>query len=285
MRRVLVDHARERRARNRGGGLRVTLVEDGPAAPAAEPELIDLDEALEELGARDAGGKVLDAAAAQVLEAKTPLVGFSPDGLSLASTGSAPGQAGTADASTANQGAGKGGIGKAAIIGGVAGAAALVAVVAGGGGGGEDGAGGGDTAGEAHRARALAAPPTGGHHAGRRDDALRSMVGHDRPSLGYVALVTTPVAGMAVTCTVREHVTADITQSGSSATINATTTPRSMECSFSVPGLLEALDGGTGTANATVSGNTFTFSYQRGRSGRSCTMAPTTAPHSMRPAT
>jgi RNA polymerase sigma factor (TIGR02999 family) len=53
MRRVLVDHARERRARKRGQPLRVTLVDDLPGAQPEEPDLLDLDEALEELASHD----------------------------------------------------------------------------------------------------------------------------------------------------------------------------------------------------------------------------------------
>jgi len=53
MRRILVDHARAHVAAKRGRGLRVTLVE-GLAAPAApEPDLLDLDAALDELATID----------------------------------------------------------------------------------------------------------------------------------------------------------------------------------------------------------------------------------------
>jgi RNA polymerase sigma factor (TIGR02999 family) len=52
MRRLLVDHARRRAARKRGG-LRVTLVEELAAVPPAETELLDLEAALDELGAVD----------------------------------------------------------------------------------------------------------------------------------------------------------------------------------------------------------------------------------------
>jgi RNA polymerase sigma factor (TIGR02999 family) len=56
IRRVLVDHARARRARKRGGGaVRIDLTD--VEAPAASPDvdLIALDQALEELTALDAG--------------------------------------------------------------------------------------------------------------------------------------------------------------------------------------------------------------------------------------
>ena len=52
MRRILVDHARMRAALKRGG-VRVTLAEDMAAAASAEPDLLDLDAALEELAALD----------------------------------------------------------------------------------------------------------------------------------------------------------------------------------------------------------------------------------------
>ena len=75
MRRVLVDHARARGAAKRGRGLRVTLVEGLLGAAPAEPDLLDLDAALEELQALDErqgrlvelryfGGLTLDEAAA-----------------------------------------------------------------------------------------------------------------------------------------------------------------------------------------------------------------------------
>jgi RNA polymerase sigma-70 factor, ECF subfamily len=52
MRRILVDHAR-RRAASKRGGIRVTLAEDMARTPAAEPDLLDLEAALEELTALD----------------------------------------------------------------------------------------------------------------------------------------------------------------------------------------------------------------------------------------
>ena len=53
MRRILVDHARKRAAAKRGGGLRVTLSEGLAAAPGGEPEMLDLDAALDELAVLD----------------------------------------------------------------------------------------------------------------------------------------------------------------------------------------------------------------------------------------
>ena len=53
MRRILVDHARARRAAKRGRGLRVTLSEALAASAPPEPDILDLDAALDELAARD----------------------------------------------------------------------------------------------------------------------------------------------------------------------------------------------------------------------------------------
>jgi RNA polymerase sigma factor (TIGR02999 family) len=52
MRRILVDHARAKRARKRGGGARREPL-DAVAAPEPDEELLALDEALVKLAARD----------------------------------------------------------------------------------------------------------------------------------------------------------------------------------------------------------------------------------------
>jgi RNA polymerase sigma factor (TIGR02999 family) len=56
MRRILVDHARERNAQKRGSGLKVSLEAAGidVAAASTDVDLVALDEALERLQARDA---------------------------------------------------------------------------------------------------------------------------------------------------------------------------------------------------------------------------------------
>jgi RNA polymerase sigma-70 factor (ECF subfamily) len=75
MRRILVDHARARGAAKRGRALRVTLIEGVQDAAAAEPDMLDLDAAMNELHALDErqsqlvelryfGGLTLDEAAA-----------------------------------------------------------------------------------------------------------------------------------------------------------------------------------------------------------------------------
>ena len=53
MRRILVDHARARAAAKRGGGLRVTAEGDLAGPAPEEPDLLDLDAALDELAALD----------------------------------------------------------------------------------------------------------------------------------------------------------------------------------------------------------------------------------------
>src|SRR6266480_3051681 len=55
MRRIMVDHARERQTLKRGGGaLKVTLDEAAFVTETRSQELLDLDEALERLAAQDA---------------------------------------------------------------------------------------------------------------------------------------------------------------------------------------------------------------------------------------
>ncbi len=53
MRRVLVDHYRARRARKRGGGLKVTLAEAALVSPPLDLDVLALDHALEELARLD----------------------------------------------------------------------------------------------------------------------------------------------------------------------------------------------------------------------------------------
>ena len=55
MRRILIDHARRRRALRHGGGQRPEPLEDLPiAAPGSDDEMLDLHDALEKLAAHDA---------------------------------------------------------------------------------------------------------------------------------------------------------------------------------------------------------------------------------------
>ena len=63
MRRILVDHARERAAKKRPGGVRVTLDEGMRSVPAIDCELLMLDSVLQELAA-------IDPRQAQIVEMK-----------------------------------------------------------------------------------------------------------------------------------------------------------------------------------------------------------------------
>src|ERR1700691_988310 len=54
MRRVLIEHARKRKAQKRGGGLRVTLQPEMSIVEERAPDLLVLDEALSQLGQIDA---------------------------------------------------------------------------------------------------------------------------------------------------------------------------------------------------------------------------------------
>ncbi len=53
MRRVLVDHARQRRREKRGGGLTVVSLDENAVAPRPEVDVVALDGALERLAAVD----------------------------------------------------------------------------------------------------------------------------------------------------------------------------------------------------------------------------------------
>lgn len=55
MRRILVDHARARRAEKRGGGMHRVTLSDVALDPAARIDVLQLDEALERLAALDPG--------------------------------------------------------------------------------------------------------------------------------------------------------------------------------------------------------------------------------------
>ena len=63
MRRVLIDHARKRKAQKRGQGVRITLLTDMDVAKERAPDLLALDEALQKLS-------VLDARKSRVIELK-----------------------------------------------------------------------------------------------------------------------------------------------------------------------------------------------------------------------
>lgn len=92
--------------------------------------------------ARDAGGKILDSAAAGLMANGVALAGFRTEGVVMAATGAAPGTAtASASATGATSGAGGGGIGVGtiALVGGVVAAGAIALAAKGGGGGGGGG--------------------------------------------------------------------------------------------------------------------------------------------------
>ena len=104
-------------------------------AKAARPIVVSV--------ARDAAGKVLDAAAAKLMENSVLLAGFRPEGVLIGSTGAAPGAASSASTGTTSGAAGGAaaggggiGIGTIAIVAGGVLAAGAVGLAAKGGGGG-----------------------------------------------------------------------------------------------------------------------------------------------------
>lgn len=95
--------------------------------------------------ARDAGGAILDVAAAHAAEGAALLAGFSTDGVVMAATGAAPAAASAASSSSgAASGGGISGT-TIAIVGGVVAAGAIALAAKGGGGGSGGGGGGGAT--------------------------------------------------------------------------------------------------------------------------------------------
>jgi len=146
--------------------------------------------------ARAADGRVLDTAAANAAERQLELAGFSPDGVTLASTGTQPSASETAAGKTG------GGSGKTlVVVGGLAAAGGLVAVAAGGGGSdaGGPGSGGSSTGGT------VTAPGAAltGRWTGTFEEAKTFLSG--------------PFAGM-VCPTSRRDLTVNFVQSGSSLT-------------------------------------------------------------------
>jgi RNA polymerase sigma factor (TIGR02999 family) len=53
MRRILLDHARARKAAKRGGGIELTLSENAQPSSALEAEILDVDIAIQELARLD----------------------------------------------------------------------------------------------------------------------------------------------------------------------------------------------------------------------------------------
>jgi len=202
--------------------------------------------------ARDAGGKVLQAAAAHSAEASASISGFSVDGVSMASTGAAPGSAGASSSSTA-QSAGGLSTKTLVIAGGVVGAGALVAVAAGGGGG-SSGSGGASGSGGSGGGGGSTAP--GG---GTTTNTLTGRwVGNAANGGGLTGVVSLE----GVTCTVQWDLTSDFVQSGTAFTGTGTSVGRGASCSIPLPSEINAViagQTGSGSLSGTASGGSLSF--------------------------
>jgi hypothetical protein len=204
--------------------------------------------------ARDAGGKVLQAAAAHTAETTASISGFSADGVSMASTGAAPGSAGAGSSSTA-QSAGGIGTKTLVIVGGVVGAGALVAVAAGGGGGdsgssGSSGSGGGGGSGGG------STTPGGGTTAA-------TLTGHWVGTSANGGGMTGMLSGQGLSCTYNWDVSSDFVQSGSSFNGTVTAVARGVSCSVPLPPEVTAVFNGTaGSAPVSGTANAGSFAFQ-----------------------
>lgn len=195
--------------------------------------------------ARDAGGRVLQAAAANSAEATASISGFSADGVSMASTGAAPGSSASAGSSSTAQSAGGIGTKTLVIAGGVVGAGALVAVAAGGGGG----SGGGGSSGSGSGGGGTTAPG-GGTTTGALTGRWAGTAANGGGLTGMVSIE-------GVTCMVNWDATSDFVQSGSTFNGTLTFVGRAASCSVPLPPEINAAVSGqvgsgpvSGTANA-----------------------------------
>jgi hypothetical protein len=203
--------------------------------------------------ARDAGGRVLQAAAANSAEATASISGFSADGVTMASTGAAPGSAGAGSSSTA-QSAGHLGTKTLAIAGGVIGAGALVAVAAGGGGGsgssGSSGSGGSGGGG--------ATAPGGG-------TTTNTLTGHWVGNAANGGGLTAMLSGLGLTCTYNWDLTSDFVQSGSTFNGTITSVSRAISCSVPLPPEVNAIfNGSTGANPVSGTANAGALAFQGG---------------------
>jgi len=204
--------------------------------------------------ARDAGGRVLQAAAANSAEATASISGFSADGVTMASTGAAPGSAGAGSSSTAQT---AGGLGTKTLViaGGVIGAGALVAVAASGGGGGSgssgsSGSGGGGGGG--------ATAPGGGTTAA-------TLTGHWVGTAANGGGLTAMLSGQGLTCTYNWDTTSDFVQSGSTFSGTVTAVARAINCSIPLPPEVTAVfSGNAGTVPVSGTANAGSFAFQGG---------------------
>ncbi|HEU0105812.1 MAG TPA: SH3 domain-containing protein [Vicinamibacteria bacterium] len=200
--------------------------------------------------ARDAGGRVLQAAAANSAEATASISGFSADGVTMASTGAAPGSAGAGSSSTA-QSAGGLGTKTLVIAGGVVGAGALVALAAGGGGGGSGSSGSSGSGGAGGGTSAPGGGTTTNPLTGR-------WVGNAANGGG----MTGTVSFEGVTCTVQWDMTVDFVQSGTALTGTGTSVARGASCSVPLPPEIDAIINGTtgsGGLSGSASGGSLSF--------------------------
>lgn len=191
--------------------------------------------------ARDAGGHLLQAAAAHSAELQASIAGFSTDGVTMASTGAAPAGAGGSGGSAAQS---AGGLGSKTllIVGGVAAAGGLVAVAAGGGGGGSgSGSGGGGGTGGSGAGGGAGTTPT--------NPLTGHWVGTAASGDGLAAVATFE----GITCRYTWDLTSDLVQSGSSVTGTVSVVSRTIACSVSLPLDLTSLFAGQ-TSGAAVSG-------------------------------
>jgi hypothetical protein len=186
--------------------------------------------------ARDAGGKVLQAAAAHGAEASASISGFSADGVTMASTGAAPGSAGAGSSSTA-QSAGGLSTKTLVIAGGVVGAGALVAVAAG---------GGGSTA------------PGGG-------TTSNTLTGHWVGSAANGGGLAAVLNFEGVTCNYAWDLTSDLVQTGTTFTGTGTSVARGINCNIPLPPGLDAIfNGQTGSGSLSGTASNGTLSFQAG---------------------
>ena len=200
--------------------------------------------------ARDAGGRVLQAAAANSAEASASISGFSADGVTMASTGAAPGSAGAGSSSTA-QSAGGLGTKTLVIAGGVIGAGALVALAASGGGGGSGSSGSSGSGGGGGGTSAPGGGTTTNTLTGR-------WVGNAANGGGMTGVVSLE----GVTCTVQWDTTVDFVQSGTALTGTGTSVGRGASCSVPLPPEVNAIINGTtgsGSLSGSASGGSLSF--------------------------
>jgi len=203
--------------------------------------------------ARDAGGHVLQAAAAHAAEVQASISGFSADGVTMASTGAAPGSAGAGSSSTA-QSAGGLGTKTLAIAGGVIGAGALVAVAASGGGGGSGSSGSSGSGGSGGGTSAPGGGTTTNTLTGR-------WVGNAANGGGLTGVISLE----GVNCMVQWDLTTDLVQSGTALTGTGTSVGRGASCSVPLPPEINAIiNGQTGSGSLSGSASNGSLSFRVG---------------------